>query len=437
MGSAAAALAEPIESVTEPIEPIESTEPTEPVEVEEPVEPIEGAEEPISGLPLFKQAQKTFETLKAEGKIDAKLAKQITAALIRDGKGSQALPDGYEKAAQTIKDIAGLAYPGKEGAPLEQVMTEVKAELAGWRDFDVKISKGDVSVIDELVTASPEGFQNLIPAALNHYAQLNPEGYSALVTKAVVSDMNAAEIPLQLRMMEAFLPRLADSPEKSELIKAYNALVGWTNNLTTLAGKPIKAIKGPDKPAAAQQDPQTVAATREETLTRQLWNAQSNPFGVTMIGKEATRIAGANLSQADQDRIRVKVDEELAFRFSQDTKFKDSMNSYLKAKNYEGYRRLLHSKYAAIIPTATARAIADLNIKTVKGPAPKVGAQPGLKVVPKVAAKTVPGEPVYEKIPGHPRTQQGMARIDLSRTDTAMLNQGKSVLIGGRKVRWR
>jgi hypothetical protein len=57
--------------------------------------------------------------------------------------------------------------------------------------------------------------------------------------------------------------------------------------------------------------------------------------------------------------------------------------------------------------------------------------------VPKVAAKTVPGEPVYEKIPGHPRTQQGMARIDLSRTDTAMLNQGKAVLIGGRKVRWR
>ena len=84
MGSAGATLAEPIESVTEPIEPIESTEPTEPVEGEEPVEPVEGAEEPVSGLPLFKQAQKTFETLKAEGKIDAKLAKQITAALIRD-----------------------------------------------------------------------------------------------------------------------------------------------------------------------------------------------------------------------------------------------------------------------------------------------------------------------------------------------------------------
>jgi hypothetical protein len=30
-----------------------------------------------------------------------------------------------------------------------------------------------------------------------------------------------------------------------------------------------------------------------------------------------------------------------------------------------------------------------------------------------------------------------MPRIDLSRTDTAMLNQGKAVLIGGRKVRWR
>ena len=36
--------------------------------------------------------------------------------------------DGYEKAAQTIKDIASLAYPGKEGAPLAQVMTEAKAE---------------------------------------------------------------------------------------------------------------------------------------------------------------------------------------------------------------------------------------------------------------------------------------------------------------------
>ena len=402
----------------------------------------DGTDGAASTLPLFRQAQKTFDALKAEGKIDAKLARDITKALIRDGKGTQALPDGYEKAAQVLKDVQTLAYPGQEGQPLEQVFTAVKAELAGWRDFDVKITKGDPSIVAELAEASPEGFQNLVPAALERYAALNPDAYSTIVTQAVVADMQASQIPLHMRMMESFIPRLPDSPEKQEIIKAYNALVDWTNKLSTHAQRPIKAVKGSEpKPGEeGKGDPAQLAQQREEGLTRQLWNAQSNGFGVTMIAKEAARLAGAGISEADQNRIRIEVDKELAFRFSQDDKFKQSMNAFLRARNYEGYKRLLHSKYGEIIPAATQRAIALLGIKAGKGGAAKAatnGAKPGTQGRQVLAKPGVKNEPVFERIAGHPRTVPGMPRIDLGKTTTEMMLAGKGILIGGRHVRWR
>jgi hypothetical protein len=431
MGSMASAIAEPIGEASEPIEPIESVEGGE-----ESSESTEGTETETQEssvdpkTPLFQQARPALDKIKAE---NPQLAKQITQALIRDAKASQALPDGYQKAAQVMKDVESLAYPGSEGQPIEQVFTAVKSELAGWRDFDAKISAGDPSVLEELATASPEGFQNLVPAALERYAQINPEAYSTLVTKAVVADMHASEIPLQLRMMEAFIPRLADSPEKTEIIKAYNALVEWTNNLTAHSQRQIKAVKGQEKAPDGSQDQQQVQASREEGLTRELWNTKSNGFGISLIQKESTRLM-PGISESDRNRVQAKVDEELAARFTVDQKFRENMNAFVKSKNYEGYKRMLHSKYSTIIPGAVSRAIADLGIKAGK---PTLTSKTTPTVKTQVAEKQVAGEPNWEKITGHPRTQQGMAPIDLVRTTSEMLAKGRGYLKGGRAVRWR
>jgi hypothetical protein len=383
-------------------------------------------------VPLYKSAKAALEKIRAE---NPALAKKIHTQLIRIDRADKALPEGFEKAATMVKEVEGLAYPGTQGQPIEQILQSAKAELQGWREFDVKISKGDPAIIEELVTATPEGFQSLIPAALNKYAEVNPDGYSTLVTQAVVADMDSSQIPLQMKLMETFLPRLPDSPEKSELIRAYNSVIGWVNKIRGFAAKPIVAVKG-NGSAENQPSKEEEQAKRETDITRREWNARSTGRGHELISSETARILGAT-KPTDQQRqqITAKVAEELDARLAANREYGAAMRAFLANKNYEGYKRRLHSEYQKLIPGAVRRAIDDLGIKASKGAA-KPGEKPGQKPGPGNARPGGKAAEGFERIAGPPRTIKGMPMIDLVATTHSMLMNRQAILKGGRKVRW-
>ena len=421
-GGELAAVADPVE--TEVTETLESTP-----EGELHDEPGKESTEINPSLPLYKQAKGALEKIKAE---NPALAKQIQTALIRQDKADRALPIGFEKASTIIKDLEQLAYPGSEGRAVEQVLTDIRSEVQGWRDFDAKISKGDPAVIEELATSAPEALQTLVPAALNKFSELNPEAYSALITQPIVSDMNQAEIPLQLTMLRTFIPRLPDSAEKNEIINAYNALSAWFDRLKGLAAKPIAAKANPTT-GKDGQDKEAVQAARELDLTRREYNTRSIGYGSKLVDSETARIVGATkLTDERKKQILSKVSEELDARLAANKDYGQAMRSYLANHNEEGYRRRLHSEYHKLIPGAVRRAIDDLGIKPTQKPGPKPGEKPA--VVKKPAGSAPPEG--FEKISGHPRTISGMPPIDLLSTTQGMLMKRTAILRGGRKVRW-
>jgi hypothetical protein len=388
-------------------------------------------------VPLYKHAKAVLEEIKAK---NPALAKQIQTALIRQDKTDRALPIGFEKASNIIKDLEQLAYPGTEGRAVEQVVTDLRSEVQGWRAFDAKISKGDPSVIDELVTAAPEALQTLVPAALAKFSEINPDGYSALVTQAVMSDATQAEIPLQLTMLRTFIPRLPDSPEKQEIVSAYNALAAWFERLKGFASKPVTAKAAPGS-AKDGKDAEAVQAARELDLTRREYNSRSASYGIKLATSEISRIAGATKITDDQkQKIMAKVNEEVGARLeaisAPGKDYGDAMRGYLANRNEEGYRRRLHSEYHKLIPGAVRRAIDDLEIKVT----PKAGVKPGTAAPvkkPVAGAKPAAAAPAgFEKISGHPRTISGMPAIDLLMTTQGMLMKHTAILKGGRKVRW-
>jgi hypothetical protein len=384
-----------------------------------------------SNVPLYKQAKAELEAIKAK---NPALAKQIQTALIRQDKADRVLPIGFEKASNIIKDLEQLAYPGSEGRAVEQVLTDVRAEVQGWRAFDAKISAGDPSVIDELATAAPEALQTLVPAALNKFSELNPEAYSALVSQPIMADANQAEIPLQLTMLRTFIPRLPDSPEKNEIIAAYNKITEWLDRLKGLASKPIT----PKAAAATGKDGKDAEAThaaRELDLTRREYNTRSTGYGSKLVDSETARIVGATKLTDDQKKqIWSKVAEELDARLAANRDYGQAMRGYLANRNEEGYRRRLHSEYHKLIPGAVRRAVDDLGIKPTQKPGPKAGEKKAAVVPGKKPAAVVPEG--FEKISGHPRTVSGMAPIDLIATTQGMLMKHTAILRGGKKVRW-
>jgi hypothetical protein len=384
-----------------------------------------------SNVPLYKQAKAALDEIKAK---NPALAKQIQTALIRQDKADRALPIGFEKASSIIKDLEQLAYPGSEGRAVEQIATDIRSEVQGWRAFDAKISAGDPSVIDELYTAAPEALNTLVPAGLNKFAEINPDGYSALVTQAVMSDANQAEIPLQLTMLRTFIPRLPASPEKDEIIGAYNKLAAWFERLKGFASKPVAAKANP----AAGKDgknAEAVQAARELDLTRREYNTRSTGYGSKLVDSETARIVGATkITDEQKKQILSKVAEELDARLAANKDYGSAMRGYLANKNEEGYRRRLHSEYHKLIPGAVRRAVDDLGIKPKAGAKPTVQAGKKAEIGKKSAAVAAPVG--FEKISGHPRTIKDMPPIDLLSTTQGMLMQHTAILRGGKKVRW-
>jgi hypothetical protein len=238
-------------------------------------------------------------------------------------------------------------------------------------------------------------------------------------------------------MMETFLPRLENSPEKSELIKAYNAMVGWVGKIRGFAAKPVTAIKG-KAAAGSEPDREQMQAKRETDITRREWNSRSTGRGHELISSETSRIVGATkITDKQRQQISGKVADELDARLSADRRYGEAMRAFLASKNYEGYKRRLHSEYQKLIPGAVRRAIDDLDIKPTKAGAKaadkagdKNAAKPGLARAAGKAAES------FERIAGHPRTVKGMPMIDLVRTTHQMLSNHLAILRGGRKVRW-
>ena len=358
--------------------------------------------------------------------------KAVRQAIQESSSISSRYPQGLGEVETVLDAVKGLV--DDESVPLPQAIQETLSERQYFRELDSLYTAGDPQFPKRLREASPEAFENIAPAFIREYAELNPESYSAQMAQSVVQHMSSAEVPLQFKILSTFLPQLADGPAKDRVIEAAEAIYGWSEGMKQLSLKKIepKAIPQAQNQPQNGQDPQFQAMD----VTRREWNLETRDEGLNLVYQAAQREVAAlkksGLSEPEKKKVLGKVSEELDARLLMDKNYGTSMQGYLKAGNKSAYIQLMNSKRKSIVPAAVRRAVQDVIAERPAKAAPTAG-QPTNKTSPTM--KPAQGAMQFRKIAGPPKTLKMV--VDLNRTTNSMLTKRQAYIKGeDRPVSW-
>ena len=272
----------------------------------------------------------------------------------------------------------------------------------------------------------PEAFQKIAVPVFQKFAETNPDGYSAYVSRAVDSFFEAGGMTVEFEMLKAFLPQLAEGAAKDRVIASFEKIYGMNQKLKEFAKAPIAPAAKKEDTAAQLQTQREELVQKELNITRQTWNSTHTKYGADLIASETTRLAGKTaLTDQQKTAIRSKVAEEINARLEAKREYGQAMRTFLQNGDQEGYRRRLHSEYKNLIPGATSRAYSDV----------MAGAKPGPKAVAKPAAQTSatakanPADAGYRTVTKYP-----VGQVDLNKTRGKDLEAGRLTLKDGSKV---
>src|SRR5678815_4123815 len=168
--------------------------PLESAEVETPETPaVETPETPIEH-PQEGQALTPEKPLIDGGKLSADAKKYLDELKATNPALANALSKQLFKAAQLEKDLGpgGIKEVKELRQTIEQLggphgVQELQQEISGFRQFDEQYTAADPKAID-FMTADPEGqdaFVKLMPAALQKFEQLHPEGFQNYMAQVI------------------------------------------------------------------------------------------------------------------------------------------------------------------------------------------------------------------------------------------------------------
>ena len=382
-------------------------------------ESTESSEASLKGSALWREV-KSLEA------IPPKLKAALNKVIHRSDAIETKYPDGLSAIEGQMAAVKQLV--SDESMPMEQAIQEAIKERTYYHKLDNLFSDGKPEFVDELISTSPEAFQNIAPAVFRKYAEVNPEGYSAYVAQAVVQHMNSAEVPLQFRILASFLPQLPDGPAKEQVLNAVEALYSWSEGLKGMAAKKIEQKAIPNSQNGNNGEDQTAQlAQREMNVTRQEWNASIRTEGVSFVMSEAQKAAGKTaLTDKEKQTVLSKVGEELEARLTADRRYGEAMQQYLKAGNRNSYIQRIQSERKKLIPGAVRRAVDDV-IQARPKTAPKQ-AQAPVNGQKKAADPKLTGAVQFRRIAGPPRTLN--MQVDLNRTTHSMLEKRQAYIKG-------
>jgi hypothetical protein len=393
----------------------------------------------LRGSELYKAVK---DKLKTAG-LDPQALKSIRNAIWMADKADKLSGGNLEAIEQVQGLVSRLADDPESGATPEQIIEQTLDERNFWRDFDSKFEKGDVSLIPMMIEANPEAFQKMAPAAMDRFADVNPEGFSAYIAKSAVGYLNGKQIPVQWAILETFLPSVPDFPGKDRFVAALSEVYKAFDSLEKMAANPItpKKVEGKENAAGGLDQREQSLTEREMSVRRQEWNGETSQIGIQLRNSELERIAATQkvtLDEADKAKIRAAVNEEFTARCAANSKYGQAMRGYLQAGNKRAYADRAASEYKKLIPGITARHTqAIIDAKKSAG-AKKSAAQASVAG----NGQRQPQQPsngsgnLPQWLSGHPKTLN--KRIDLVRTTNSMLQRNEAYLVGEKGLfKWK
>lgn len=403
----------------------ETEAPEESAEVADPSKP--GAPDPaaaanqpavIDGKKLSEQAQNTLKEIATK---DPALARQLRTALFTQDRLAREFPGGFKEVGeikQALTDIGGL-----DG------LKSVRSELGFWNDFDKQFTAADPKIIETMIAddAGKDAFMSLAPDVFSKFAELNPDGYSGYIARAIVGDMHEKQIPLAMNQMLFYIQK----GEMDEALKQYGVLATFMNGLGKMAQNPLKAEK-----KAPVADP-AAGNTRVRELEQQVSdNLRSN-------WKQETATQQTPVFRAEWDRLaagrkigekqKAGIEQLFEMEFGQLVKpFREKLDRYFAVKDKDGFFKLSAGITKTELPKALQSAFDKVMPDRPDRPGPKA-AIPGAK--PAVAA--VPGKPSNSFVFVGKMPSSGEIDTADARNTPKLFGEGKAFLKDGRRVSWK
>lgn len=319
--------------------------------------PTAGETDHLRGAELFKSVK---EKLRKGEALTPQEFRSIRNAVHMADKADRLTGGNLESLEAQNGLLAKLDSDPDAGHTPQEIVERTVTELKGWRDFDTKFEAGDPAIVKEMLDANPEAFQKIVPAAMDEFARVNPEAFSGYVAKSTVGYLSSKQVPLQFAILDTFLPQSSQDPATQRVIEAIQAIKGAFDGLNQMASNPItpKTVAGQKTDAQGQPEGGESVEVYKIKANRAEWQSTVDRPGIELRTSEMNRVAAAQkatLDDADKQKIRAAVNEELNTRLSVDERYKQAMRGYLVSGNRKAYTERAISEQKKLVPGITRR----------------------------------------------------------------------------------
>lgn len=367
-----------------------------------------------TGNKLNPAVKGALEKLKAES---PSIAKLLNKAIYRTAELDREFPGGLTEAKELRDKIEELG--GVTGI-------EQHVEVAGeFRKLADLYEAADPAFIDDMIESNPQSFAALAPSMLAKYGEVDPQGFAAHVGRIVFSDMSKAGVPLYMMRLADLI---GDNPKAMEAFEVLNNYLGVWKGL---------AEKSPEAPrTATKQAPKTDdLARREEDLRAREWKTERETLQKTVTdGEYVKALAGRKPDQEERAQIRELF--TIRSKAAADRLFPgwaEKAQRFIKTGDKPGYLRYMQSIYKRVVPETMASAVAA-TLRGKKAVIPPANGQPNGQQKPQQQQNgATSSNGGYAQVAKEPDTWS----IDFDRTSSAMLQQNRAVLKGGKMVSWK
>jgi len=329
----------------------------------------------------------------------------------------------FESERATYEQLRG---EGEESYTPEQMVEQIRSERQQLNSIFSDIQSGGEKLIEELITDSPEQFQNMAIRAFDRFASVNNEAFSTYVAKSAFGYLSSKQVPQQFTLLDRFLPQSSNDPGTQIVIDAVNAIKEALGGLGQMASKPLSMSKAPAQ-QNGNQNPQQDLQSREHNVRRGEWDQDARTPNRSLRDSEISKVAGSRkmqLTERERTQVLAAINEEYQTRLQASASYRNAMKGYVDANNRQAYMERASSEGKKLIPSIVQR-----HVNAVLDARPKAsGAKPAVINKPRTVTTGTGGSDGTTWLAGYPTTLG--FQVDYNKTTNRMLVNNQAYLKG-------
>ena len=339
------------------------------------------------------------------------LYKQLKGIFFSEREFRNHFPQGPQEAVK-LKEFVDTVG-GEDG------WQGVQDTLKGWEDLDALYSNGDKGFVDKISASDPEAFGQMMPHALEKFAELNQDNYQHLMARVLVNTLGQSPLG---RVYQALA-----GDEKTKALA--QELSQWYNGVDSLASKVPERKVDPERQKFEQEKREY--EEKKQTEFRENVGKELQSFYLQNIESSL----GAEFKARNRNFPQLKTSNPDSYwdmvnstynrvrqALSSDKTFVSKFESLLQNGDGEGAKKLAQSRAQRMMAESAKKTYNAFNIGSGAATAQAKSTTETQQQRTTVAPTT--------KLSKQPEPEQ----IDWNRTQSGMILDGKAYLKGRKEL---